>query len=476
MSLRRYLLSTLLGLITLLFLASALAGYLESRHELEEVFDAQLAQHAKVLRAALMPAVGRNGLLAVEGWHGEISEATEEAKEAGDEDDDWERDTSGHAYENKIAFQLWSVDKKLLARSNSAPTEALAEPLAGYSQQVHGNHSWRVFTLATASGGWIQVAHRDDVRGELSAEIAMQTIWPALLLMPVIALVIVLLLRQAFRPLQILIQTIGSRSPGQLEPLPVNLAPDEIKPLVRSFNALMTRLATAFQQQKRFIADAAHELRTPLAALQVHTDNALAAEGDERTHALLQVKAGIARTNRLVEQLLLLSKLEYLQAPENGNASANVAELNIESITRQLFDELQVLAHKRHQHLHLDVQSAFNVAGLELPLRAMLRNLLDNALRYSPVGSDVTVSIRTDASSRYWMVCDNGPGIAKANRERVFEPFFRELVVREQGSDVAGTGLGLAIAQEAAKQMGASIALTDNQPTGLCVTVRWPPC
>lgn len=464
MSLRRYLLSTLLGLLALLLLVSAVAGYLESRHELEEVFDAQLAQHAKVLRASLAPAIERQaGLLAIESWHGDIN--VDESTENGDS---WERDALGHAYENKISFQLWSADGKLQARSDSAPFEPLSDYVAGYSEKRHGDHDWRVFTLSTATGGWIQVGHRDDVRGELSAEIALQTIWPGLLLIPVMALLIVLALRHALKPLQTLVTTVGQRTPEQLDPLPVDLAPEEVKPLISSFNALMTRLAGAFRQQKRFIADAAHELRTPLAALQIHTENALAAEGDERTQALMHVKAGIVRTNRLVEQLLLLSRLEHLRQPD-GSAPNHDTERDLEPVTRQLIEELAVLAGSRQQQLQLHCDGGQRIKASEMTLRALLRNLLDNALRYSPVGSIVSIQIFHDESGICWRVCDQGPGIAPAQREQVFEPFFREL-----GSEVTGTGLGLAIAREAANQLGAQIQLNDNVPSGLCVSVRWP--
>lgn len=462
MSLRRYLLGTLLGLLALLLLVSAVAGYLESRHELEEVFDAQLAQHAKVLRASLAPAIERQaGLLAIESWHSDIN--IDEHEENGDE---WERDALGHAYENKIAFQLWSAEKKLQARSDSAPFEPLSDYVAGYSEQQHDGHVWRVFTLSTAKGGWIQVGHRDDVRGELSAEIAMQTIWPGLFLIPVMALIIVLVLRHALNPLKKLVSTIAERNPEQLDPLPVDLAPEEVQPLVTGFNALMARLANAFQQQKRFIADAAHELKTPLAALQIHTENALAVDGTERQKALLQVKAGIVRTNRLVEQLLLLSRLDHQRQPTAGNASKRC---DVKQATSALIDEFSVLAQTRQQHIVLKADNAPEIQASELPLRALLRNLLDNALRYSPAASTVTIEIFQDIDGVCWRICDQGPGIAEENRERVFAPFFREL-----GNHVAGSGLGLAIAREAAAQLGAHITLASNEPNGLCVSVRWP--
>lgn len=464
MSLRRYLLSTLLGLLALLLLISALAGYMESRHELEEVFDAQLAQHAKVLRASLAPAIERQaGLLAIESWHSNI-----DVDEHGDENEAWERDALGHAYENKIAFQLWSAEGKLQARSDSAPFTPFSDFVAGYSEMQHGEHTWRVFTLSNASGGWIQVGHRDDVRGELSAEIALQTIWPALLLMPVMALVILLSLRHALKPLKSLTRTLGERSPAQLDPLPVNTVPEEVQPLVRGFNALMARLENAFQQQKRFIADAAHELKTPLAALQIHTENALAEDGAARTAALLHIKEGIVRTNRLVEQLLLLSRLEHLRQPGPQQAAPK-AQLELGHATRQLFAEMAVLAQQRQQRLLLECPEPQPVHANELVLRALLRNLLDNALRYSPANSDVCVRIFRDDTGLCWRVCDNGPGISADQQEHVFEPFFREL-----GNEATGSGLGLAIAREAAMQLDASITLSSNSPTGLCVSVRWP--
>jgi two-component system, OmpR family, sensor histidine kinase QseC len=462
MSLRRYLLSTLLGMMALLLLVSTVASYLESRHELEEVFDAQLAQHAKVLRASLAPAIERQaGLLAIESWRGNTDDSARE-------DDEDERDAFGHDYENKIAFQFWSADGKLQARSDSAPLVPFAPYIAGYSEQNHNEHEWRVFTLGTAAKGWIQVGHRDDVRGELSAEIAMQTIWPGLLLTPVMALIIILVSRQAFRPLHALANTVSERTPEQLEALPTQMAPEEVQPLVNSFNALLERLSETFRQQKRFIADAAHELKTPLAALQVHTENALASTGTEREQALQLVKAGIVRTNRLVEQLLLMSRLEHNRHPNSELGSKRI-DIDLGELTQQLFDELTVLARSRQQRFAFNSDEHPVITGSELPARAMLRNLLDNALRYSPAHSIVTVTIARDRNGLTWCVCDQGPGIEPEQRERVFEPFFREL-----DNQATGSGLGLAIAREAATQLGASIKLSDNTPSGLCVTVHWP--
>lgn len=466
MSLRRYLLSSLLGLLAILLLISAVAGYNASRHELEEVFDAQLAQHAKVLRASLAPAIERNaGLLAIEGWHGADSINVDKHN---DENDDWERDALGHAYENKIAFQLWSAERKLQARSDSAPFDPFSDYVAGYSERQHGEHLWRVFTLRTAGGGWIQVGHRDDVRGELSAEIAMQTIWPGLALVPIMALLIVLILRHALKPLKVLARTIEARTPEQLDPLPVQMAPDEVQPLIRSFNALMERLASTFKQQRRFIADAAHELRTPLAALQIHTENALAVDGEERIQALMHVKSGIQRTNRLVEQLLLLSRLEHQRQP-GQHAAIAPAEQNLKTTSQNLIDELQVLAQSRRQQVVMEASASPIILASEMAVRALLRNLLDNALRYSPEGSAVTVKLWQDDQGSHWQVCDQGPGIAADKRELIFQPFHREL-----GNHATGSGLGLTIAREAAEHMQADIQLHDNTPHGLCVHVRWP--
>jgi signal transduction histidine kinase len=285
--------------------------------------------------------------------------------------------------------------------------------------------------------------------------------------MPVMALVILLSLRHALKPLKTLTRTLGERSPSELDPLPVDKVPEEVQPLVRGFNALMARLENAFQQQKRFIADAAHELKTPLAALQIHTENALAEDGEARTTALLHVKEGIVRTNRLVEQLLLLSRLEHLRQP-GPQQSAPKATLELGQATRQLFAELAVLAERRQQRLLLECPMPQTISGNELVLRALLRNLLDNALRYSPAGSDVSVQIFRDDSGLCWRVCDQGPGISTDQQEQVFEPFFREL-----GNEATGSGLGLAIAREAAMQLGASISLSSNSPSGLCVSVRW---
>ncbi len=453
-SIGRFLLWSLLGMVGGLALLSAIASFFESRHEADELFDAQLAQHAKLLRVTYVPAFEDGKVVPI--WH--------HGREYPDrffEDEELERDISGHAYENNLAFQHWDASGKLTLRTENAPTQALAPFAAGYSNQQLAGEIWRVFALADDKGGWYLVAHSDEIRDELAEGVAAQTIYPMLLILPLMAIIIRLAIRRGLRPLEKIADAVRARSAETLTPVADEQVPVEVLPLVTALNSLMARLHSSFAQQKRFIADASHELRTPLAALQIHAENALASQGTDRDAALQRLMQGIDRTHHLVQQLLALSRVEA--------DSGELQHLELRSVLDRVCDELTPLAQKQHKRFDIHAEHGLMLQAKSSALHAMLRNLLDNALRYSPPDSVVTVQLHRDQQRAHLRIRDHGPGIPEEWLGRVFEPFLRVL-----GTGQDGTGLGLSIVQEVVTRLRGEIRLANAPDGGLQVDVWLP--
>lgn len=458
-SMRRMLLGGLLGVVTLVFAVAALLSYRAGLQEAGEMFDAKLAQSSRVLMSLVDEPLGELSRLGpagepivIHGWHGQAQGVGEALAFR-----------TGHAYESKLAFQVRDDRGQLLLRSESGPTRQLAPLVAGYADVTLDGRHWRTFTLHSPGGRWFQTGEQADIRQELAEDIALGTALPLLLAMPVLALLVWVVVNWASRALSRVSQAIGERDPQRLEPLPLQGVPREIHGLVAAVNALMRRLEAALARERRFIADAAHELRTPIAALKVHADNLRQArDAAERNESQRHLDASVRRVERLVAQLLTLSRVEP------GAAMPAQQRLALDGLVALQVDEAQPLAARRQQQVRLVCNDPVMLLGHEAGLSALVRNLIDNALRYAPPGGQVEVALRGERGQACFTVEDSGPGIAEAARARVFERFHREL-----GSGVEGSGLGLAIVREVVTAHGGDIVL-DTSPAlgGLRVRVR----
>jgi two-component system OmpR family sensor kinase len=322
---------------------------------------------------------------------------------------------------------------------------------------------WRVFGVQAARSV-IQVAQPLAVRQQRAAELAVQTLKPFALLLPVLLIVIWLAVGQALQPLQRLTAQVQARRTQALEPLPPTPLPEEVQPLVAALNDLLGRLKASLERERAFMADAAHELRTPLTALHLQMGMlARASDESERSAAMETLSAGVQRAIRLVEQLLALARQE--PRADTPRVAVPLAEL-----ARSCVAELVPLADARHIDLGLANATEVSVRGDPEGLRTLLRNLVDNAVRYTSAGGRVDVSVEACGAGARLSVSDNGPGIAPADRERVFDRFYRPA-----GTATSGSGLGLAIVRTIAAAHGASVALADGADgQGLTVTVSFP--
>jgi two-component system OmpR family sensor kinase len=334
----------------------------------------------------------------------------------------------------------------------------------GFSTAKTNAREWRMFTLPARSYV-IQVAQPTAVRQRRAVNLGLQTLAPFALMLPVLGAAIWLIVGVQLKPLDRVADSVRQRQPDALEPLPEAGLPEEIRPLVVALNELLARLRTAIEGQQAFVADAAHELRTPLTALRLQAQLAEeAGDVDERTLALAHLRRGIDRASRLVEQMLTLARQEATQL-------VRTEAVALDQIAREVVGDLAPLAENRGQDFGLAEAESVHVQGDAHALRTLLRNLADNALRYTPEGGRVDVSVGRCGAIPFLRVADSGPGIPAEDRERVFDRFYR------RGSSTApGTGLGLAIVQTIVKIHRANIELDDNPAgRGLQVTVRFPP-
>ncbi|MGZ8255376.1 MAG: ATP-binding protein, partial [Burkholderiaceae bacterium] len=440
-SVRTVLLAGTVAALLVVLGAAAWMSYAGGQEEAQELFDARLATSGRVLEALLARQVEGATI------ESPIVITLPHPIEGADSD---EPNPLGHYYETKIAFQVWDGNDHLLVRSASAPSTRFAPLARGFSDQTFSGEPWRVFTLASGKV-WIQVAERDDVRNELSEKLALASTTPLMIGIPVLLLLLGLLIGYGLAPLAGLAQQIESRQPDALTPIALDRAPAEVAPVLQALNGLLGRVRNALERERRFTADAAHELRTPLAALKVHAQNAARATSEaERKTSLDRMLVGLDRTIHLSEQMLALSRA----SAAGGHAPMPVA---LRPLVAEVLDTLQPRVRERGARVDVVCESPdfqAEVNGDRQQLRSLVSNLVDNALRYGPAGGAIEVALRAGSDGISLAVSDEGPGIPADLRERVFESYYRI-----PGSTGAGSGLGLAIVREIATAHGAGIEI-----------------
>lgn len=342
------------------------------------------------------------------------------------------------------------------------------EPTMGFSEASSAGSAapWRLYRMRTPHGAIIEVAQRVDMRTSMALAMAVETTWPIFALAPLVLLGVWWIVRQSVAPMHRIGRALAARAsddPSQVEDRDV---PSEVIPLVDELNRLMARVGGLVASQRRFVADAAHELRSPLTALKLQVQTMLAARPVELSQAtkLDRLERGIGRMHRIVEQLLQLSRSE-LRATTGDDAGP----VELGDAVHRIVTELSELAQERRIGVRIAIPDDIRVAVDPDDLATLIANLLDNALKYSPVGGAVEISADHDARTTRLRVLDSGPGIPLAARERVFDRFYRI-----PGSDVPGSGLGLAIVRTIADRIRAGISFGDSRLGGLAVEVSIP--
>ncbi|CAN5869775.1 ATP-binding protein [soil metagenome] len=329
-----------------------------------------------------------------------------------------------------------------------------------------GGEPFRVLVKTTASGERIAVAQATGVRNEIARDSALRTLLPLLILVPVLLLIVADLVRKMFRPMATLATEIDQRDQQELHPVEANHLPLEVRPFIVAINRLLARVAQAMDGQRRFVADAAHELRSPLTAMSLQAERLAQAEMSETAHErLTTLQRGIERGRNLLDQLLTLAQVQAtITLPESP--------LSIQDIFRRVLEDLMPLAEARRIDIGVEGMRDAQVRVSELDMIAIVRNLVDNAIRYTPIGGQVDLSVTTADGRAVLRIQDNGPGIPVVERTKVLAPFYRML-----GSEQVGSGLGLSIVKTIADRMGAEIQLgfsDEIHSSGLCVRILIP--
>ncbi len=330
----------------------------------------------------------------------------------------------------------------------------------GYADVNVRGEPWRTYGLQTVDGV-IQIAQPQWVREQLAGGAALRVVIPLLLLLPVLGAAIVGVVRSGLLPLQRIAIEVQRRDVHSLTPIAVTSLPREVAPLVLELNRLLIRLHSAFEAQRAFIADAAHELRSPLTAVRLDLQ-LLDRAPDEtaRLEARANLGAAVERAIHLVEQLLTLARNEPRDEREG------LSPVLLETAASEGVADTHALALARGIDLGLDAEPNVRVMGDRDALRTLVRNLVDNAVRYTPAGGRVQVRTAKTAQGAVLEVTDSGPGIAAADRERVFDRFYRRV-----GAPEGGSGLGLAIVKAIADRHGARVTLADAPGLGLKATI-----
>ncbi len=418
-------------------------GYLQARHEAEELLDGHLAQSARLLLALVRDNEAHLGDL-----------ATRLATVRG---------TGANIYEPPLEFQIARGDGTVLLRSTNAPQLPVLG-IPGYSDIERETAAWRVLNMLAADGNYrIQVSQSIELRDRAALEVASQTVLPVAFVLPLLLLLIYYSVRTGLRPLDEIAGEVAARTPETLSPLPDLTVPQEVRPLVISLNRLFRRLGATLENERRFTADAAHELRTPLAAIKIQPQVALLGSDPQmRQHALQQIESGVDRASRLVDQLLRLARLDPLSQLESSQA------VDLRAVCEDVVDAIRG-AQAQLGHVIVDELPAGEliVDGDPDLLAIAIRNLIDNAIRYTPPGSSIRLSARRDGAVCALTVLDDGPGVPAAIQARLGERFFRN---RE--SNVEGNGLGLAIVARIAELHGGRFTAGNHAPEGFAATLE----
>lgn len=451
-SIRRRTLTLIIGLLIGGLMTLSVLNLHDSNHEIAEVYDAQLAQNARLLQGIMrMPMHSSD--------HSELYRAFNEALGQASPKVD------GHPYESKMAFQVWNLDGQLLVHTASAPSFTAPPSDAGFNNVVDlKNQQWRTFVLVdTEHSLRIWVGERDDVRNDLVNRIVRHTLGPNLIGSLLLATMIWFAIGWGLKPLANMATTLRARHPGSLEPIQLSPLPNELEPMQAALNRLLGQIQEVLGRERRFIADAAHELRTPLAVLRVHAQNLQEARNDaERQQSLHNLIAGVDRTSRLVNQLLTMARVE----PRLG--SAPLQPIDLTASVRDSLAQLTPWLLDRGLEVSLEApETPLRILGDCATLDIALNNLVTNAANFSPKGGLITVRLEETASEVLLSVEDQGPGIDPEHRDRLFERFF------SRGND-QGAGLGLAIVQTIAKRLGAKVSLDNLPQGGLCASVHFP--
>ncbi|HUB88609.1 MAG TPA: ATP-binding protein [Dyella sp.] len=453
LSLRGRLLWMIIAVLVAALLPLGLYSYHRTLKETRELLDGRLAQSARTLDVLIRHAgldalrLPAQGALVVP-----ILSREEE-----------EQLLHTRTYETEVGYQVFDMHNRMrLTTANLAQLPLPPAPVSGFENRFFEGYGWRIFTLVDdVNNVVIRVGERDDSRRDITHALQLDLGLPQLFGLPLLALLVGWAVKRGLRPLERLRQALTSRSPGSRQPIRLDNSPQELQPVVDALNTQLERLEDALERERRFSADVAHELRTPLASTMIHLDGAMAAAlPADAQAALTSAQSGLARLARRIEQLLALARLEA------GAAAGQRGAVDLITVAMNVIDDLApLLGESGVEFAFAEHDDSLKIDGYEAALAALLRNLIENAMHHVPMGGQVQLSMRRSKGAIAIEVIDNGPGIPPERRAAVFARFHRE------GNSGDGYGLGLSIVHRAAQLHDATIELLDA-PSGRGLRVR----
>ncbi len=459
-SIRTFLLINLLLSVTLITSLAIIGNLFLEHRELKHQLDAQLTLESLTIQALLSDSLEARNLAHVQKEIRSIPKRSNAIY--------YNQYHKHHELiSEKMQFQVIDQDGKVVLNTESAPEAPLTLGSTGFSNKWIDNKPWRIFsTYNPDTGLTIAVAERYDFRRQAEAQITRYAIFIMLISYPFLGLLIWVVVDRGLESIKRIASEVRSRSQNYLEPVHLDYVPQEIQPLIDSLNHLFDRLNDAIDREKRFASDAAHELNTPLAGLNIQLQLIKSAKTEEeRNKAIDKALTGIQRSHHVVKQLLTLSRTVPDALQEKNEP------VDIKAIAEDVISDLIYKADAKMTEIELKTpqkQCKFN--GYPTAISILLRNLIDNAIRYTDQKSEIIVSVEQTKDHVILKVADNGPGIPEELHNRVFERFYRVVGTKKKGS-----GLGLGIVQQIAKLHNAKVSLgVPKWGKGLEITINFP--
>lgn len=430
-SIRVFLVVVILAVLTLFTFVVSLKGFQSSMEEADRLFDNQLLEVARLI-ANIHPG----------------------------------SETQNVNHEGDITFQVWQEGVLKAASSNAPPTELIGfEP--GFDFTNFGGYRWRTVAYHDEySGSWVLAAQRTDLRYALAENVILESIFPVVIGLPILALLIWLIVSQGLKPLRKLADELRNKQPEDLSPIAIRAPKSELQQIVSSSNGLLTRLETSLLREKQFASDAAHELRTPISALKVQLYN-ISKDLPEDHEGIAELAYTTGRLERIVEQILDL----YRSSPDRF--TANFEPIDLAALTQDILARVYPLFDSKHQVLEF-LGDACTISGDRFALTTLVYNLLSNASKYTPERGSIVVQISRTNSGVELIVEDSGRGIPEDQRKTIFERFYRFGSEQERTNE-SGCGLGLAIVKRIADLHEAKITVTASKfETGAAFHLLFP--
>ena len=452
-SIKKFLLSAVIGLIALVWGGSALQIYNESQEQVEELFDAELAQMARIIQTVISASLAQNKN--AEELTLDYPDQAVWSESFGDR----EYTELAHKYEKKLAFQVWSKQGKLFFENHLRFPAGFEGLNKGFHAIESERNAWQSFTLYDSNFGfWVRVAQRADVRTEVISEIAWNTIWPSLVLVPFLLLVLGAIIQKGLFPLTKISQELKGRDFRKLSHVNEKDYPLELQRMVLELNNLFSRVSEASERERRFTADASHELRTPLTISKVHLQNIQQVNTEPRVDEFVsKALIGIERLIHMVQQLLMLSRLD------SNQENIDQQDINVKALCLEVIEDLSQNGKLAGIELSLNGEDSIIWYFNDSHLHILLRNLLDNATRYALPGTRIDVALQAESLT----IKNECQDLSDEAISQLMERFKRGNTTKE------GSGLGLSICTQICQQNAYRLNMKnrDDGPKGLEVSV-----